>query len=176
MAILEFPAVYLLHGTGGSPEGSVRLLQAELAKCGAKQNYVRPLMPHSDPNVPPSESVQYLRDLRIPDGSLLVGISLGGLVAAKLQEVGRPDLHVICINSPTRAGETALHGWVKHRVSLYSSSDIVLAGRTNHWPLLTPEAHDIAWLDGHDIDPHSEALAHILASYMQAGLINLEGR
>jgi len=40
-------AVYLLHGTGGSPEGSVKHLEIELVKCGAQQNYVRPLLPHT---------------------------------------------------------------------------------------------------------------------------------
>jgi esterase/lipase len=31
----------------------------------------------------------------------VIGISLGGLLAAKLQEGGRRDLPVICISSPT---------------------------------------------------------------------------
>ena len=142
-----------------------------------QHNFLRPLLPHSDPTIAPSVSVSYLRDMGIPEGALIVGISLGGLVAAKLQEAGRPDLHVIAINSPTRAGDTALHAWMKHRVSLYSSSDRVLAGgRTNHWPLLTAEAHDIPWLDGHNIDPHIEALAHIISCYMETGYLNWECR
>jgi pimeloyl-ACP methyl ester carboxylesterase len=176
MVIPDFPAVYLLHGMGGSPDGSVKQLELELLMCGAKRNYVRPLLPHADRNVQPSKSVEYLRNLGIPNGVLVIGISLGGLVAAKFQESVRPDLYVFCINSPTWAGDTVLHEWMKHRVSLYSSSDEVIAGRTEKWPLLTAEAHDMAWLNGHDIDPHKEALAHIISCYMQAGLLNLEIR
>ncbi len=172
---MEFSAVYLLHGMAGSPNGSVLQLETELRRCAPNNTYLRPLMPHSNPTVAPSVSVSHLRGLGVPQGSLIIGISLGGLVAAKVQETGRPDLHVIAINSPTRAGDTALHAWMKHRVSLYCSSDRVLAGgRTDHWPLLTPEAHDIPWLDGHDIDPHSEALAHIISCYLQAGCLNWE--
>jgi pimeloyl-ACP methyl ester carboxylesterase len=176
MPLVEFPKVYLLHGMGGSPDGSVMKLEIELVKCGAQQNYVRPLMPHTDPNVAPSESVENLRGLEIPLGSLIIGHSMGGLVAAKLQEMGRPDLHVFCINSPTWAGDTELQVWMKHRVALYSSADVVIAGRTEDWPMLAEEAHDVEWLNGHDIDPHKEALAHIISCYLQAGYLNWECR
>jgi pimeloyl-ACP methyl ester carboxylesterase len=176
MPLVEFPAVYLLHGTGGSPEGSVRLLQIELEKCGAQQNYVRPLMPHTNPNVLPSASVEFLHNIGIPEGALLVGISLGGLVAAKFQESERPDLYVFCINSPTWAGDTELHVWMKHRASLYCSSDEVIAGRTEDWPLLAAEAHNLEWLNGHDTDPHKEELAYIIHCYLQAGFLNWENR
>jgi pimeloyl-ACP methyl ester carboxylesterase len=169
----NFPAVYLLHGMGGSPEGSVRLLQIELEKCEVKQNYVRPLMPHANPNVPPSESVEYLRSLNPPQGALIVGISMGGLVAAKLQELDRPDLHVIGINSPTHAGDTELLVCMKHRVSLYCSGDMVISGRTERWPQLA-EAYDLPWLTGHDTDKHKRALAFILRGYLEAGRISWE--
>jgi hypothetical protein len=176
MAVLNFPAVYLLHGRGGSPEGSVSLLQAELEKCGANFKYSRPLLPHTNPNVQPSKSVQYLRNLGIPDGALIVGISLGGLVGAKLQESERPDLHVFCIDSPTWAGDTELHVWMKHRVALYSSNDEVIGRRTEDWPLLSPEALDLNWLSGHDTDSHKEGLAYIIHCYIQAGCLNWECR
>jgi hypothetical protein len=130
-------------------------------------------MPHADPTVQPSGSVEYLRDLGIPDGALLVGISLGGLVAAKLQESERPDLHVFCINSPTWVVDTELHVRMKHRVSLYCSSDEVIAGRTEDW-LLLAEAYDIPWLKGHDIDPHKCALARLISCYIQTGCLNWE--
>jgi len=172
----DFPAIYLLHGTGGSPDGSVKQLETELVSCGEKQNYVRPLMPHANPNVLPSKSVQYLRDHGIPEGTLIIGISLGGLVAAKLQESARPDLHVFCVNSPTWAGDTELHVWMQHRVSLYSSSDEVIAGRTEDWPLLAAEAHDMAWLNGHDTDPHKSELAHLISCYIKAGCLNWGNR
>jgi len=162
MAAPQFPAVYLLHGTGGSPDGSVRLLQIEIVKLGVRQNFIRPRLPHSNPDVLPSESVPFLNDLAVPEGALLIGISLGGLVAAKLQESERDDLHVIAINSPTWAEDTELHVWKKHRASLYCSKDEVIAGRTGDWPLLAGDAHDLSWLDDHDTDPHKENLAYII--------------
>jgi len=173
---VEFSAVYLLHGMAGSPNGSVLQLELELRACAPNNTYVRPLMPHSDPTIAPSESVDHLFDLGIPEGALLVGISLGGLAAAKLQELERPDLHVICINSPTWTGDVELVVCVMHRVSLYCSNDEVIAGRTEDWPLLATEAHDLTWLDGHDIDPHKEALAHLINCYMRAGCLNWECR
>jgi pimeloyl-ACP methyl ester carboxylesterase len=173
---MEFSDVYLLHGMGGSPDGSVLHLESELRQYAPKNTYLRPLMPHSNPNGQPSESVEYLRNLGIPEGALLVGISLGGLVGAKLQESERPDLHVICINSPTWAGDTELHVWQKYRVSLYCSSDEVIAGRTQDWPLLAAEAHDLSWLNGHDTDPHKEGLAYLISCYLQAGCLNWENR
>ena len=162
---MTFPAIYLLHGRGGSPNGSVMQLEAELRGRGLKQNYFRPLMPHSDETVTPWTSLLHLRSLALPNGALIVGVSLGGLVAAKLQELERSDLHVICISSPTHVGETELNTRMKHRVALYSSADSVIAGRTDRWPQLA-EAHDLLWLD-HDTDKHKRALAQILCGYLE---------
>ena len=161
---IDFSAVYLLHGTGGSPNGSVLQLETELRACAPNQLYVRPPMPHSDPTAAPSISVSHLSELGIPHGALIIGISLGGLVAAKLQEEDRPDLHVICINSPTRAGDVVLKHQKIHRVSLYCSGDEVIAGRTEKWPQLA-EAYDLPWLT-HDTDPHKVTLAKILSEYI----------
>jgi predicted esterase YcpF (UPF0227 family) len=162
---VNFPAIFLLHGKGGSPNGSVSQLEAELRVCEPDQNYVRPLMPHSDPAEMPSISVGHLRSLGVPEGTLIIGISLGGLVAAKLQEMERPDLHVVCISSPTHADDVELIKRMEHRVALYSSADEVIAGRTERWPQLA-EAHDLRWLD-HDTDKHKRALVRILCAYVK---------
>jgi hypothetical protein len=119
-----------------SPNGSVSQLEAEMRVCEPEQNYVRPLMPHTDPKGPTWASVLHLRNISVPTGSLIIGISLGGLVAAKLQETERPDLHVICISSPTHAEEVELAKRMEHRVALYSSADEVISGRTEKWPEL----------------------------------------
>jgi hypothetical protein len=169
---MEFSAVYLLHGTGGSPNGSVLQLETELRVCVPEQLYVRPLMPHSDQTVAPSVSVSHLRDLAVPEGALIIGISLGGLVAAKLQETGRADLQVICINSPTWAGDVELRHRMNHRVSLYCSDDEVIAGRTEKWPQLAA-AYDLPWLTGHNTDSHKHALASILNDYLETGKVSL---
>jgi len=162
---MQFPAIYLLHGRGGSPNGSVSQLEAEMRVYEPEQNHVRPLMPHSDPAGTPLPSVLHLRGLDVPNGALIIGISLGGLVAAKLQEMERPDLHVICISSPTDAEDTELTIKMGHRVALYSSADEVISGRTERWPELA-EAYDLPWLD-HDTDKHKTPLGSILCAYVQ---------
>jgi predicted esterase YcpF (UPF0227 family) len=168
---VNFPAIYLLHGRGGSPNGSVMQLETELRGCEPKQNYLRPLMPHSDESVTPWTSVLHLRSLAVPNGSLIIGVSLGGLVAAKLQELERSDLHVICISSPTHAEDTELTMKMGRRVALYSSADEVISGRTERWPELA-EAYDLPWLD-HDTDKHKKALAYILCGYWKRLNISL---
>ena len=120
---MQFPAIYLLHGRGGSPNGSVSQLEAELRILEPNQSYIRPLMPHSEPAVTPLASVVHLRGFDVPSGALIIGVSLGGLVAAKLQELERPDLHVISISSPTHAEDTELTIKMGCRVALYSSAD-----------------------------------------------------
>lgn len=40
----------------------------------------------------------------VPEGSLVVGVGLGGLAAAMVQETKRPDLDVVCVSSPTSHG------------------------------------------------------------------------
>jgi predicted esterase YcpF (UPF0227 family) len=169
---VNFPAIYLLHGRGGSPNGSVMQLETELRGCEPEQNYFRPLMPHTDPVVTPLPSVLHLRGLDVPNGSLIIGVSLGGLVAAKLQEMERPDLQVICISSPSYAEDTELNRRMEHRVALYSSADEVISGRTERWPELA-EAYDLPWLD-HDTDKHKKALAHILCGYLKQLKVSLE--
>src|SRR3989304_6664233 len=98
---MRFAVIYLLHGKWGSPAGTVNKIQKAIEPLNPGVKFVRPLLPHHDPKCPAEKSVEFLRKLRIPEGSLLVGVSLGGMAAAKLQEEARPDLHVICISSPT---------------------------------------------------------------------------
>lgn len=174
MDTMELPAVCLLHGLGGSPNGSVFELERELEKLGQRRNYLRPPMPHGDPQIASVlPSVAYLAGLELPQGSLVVGISLGGLVAARLQETERADLHVVCINSPSWAGDVKLERRMERRFALYSSSDTVVAGRIAEWPLLA-EAYDLPWLTGHDTDPHKLRLAAILCGYIESGRIAAE--
>ncbi len=99
----------------------------------------------------------------IEPGALAVGISLGGLVAAKLQESGREDLHVICISSPTRDSGVELRRKLPHRVAFYLSEDEVIAGRTSRPDLA--QAYGLPWLS-HDTDAHKEALVHLIVPYM----------
>ncbi len=161
---MKYPKIYLLHGLGGSPNGSVNLLQKALVPAFPSSEFIRPLLPHNNYNIEePEKSVKFLEELDIPKGSLLIGISLGGLVAAKLQEESRSDLHVICISSPTRFKTITLKKKMPNRIVFYSSKDEVIADRVSNWSELA-ESHDLSWLD-HDTDPHTPKLVKLIQEY-----------
>ncbi|MFB3815672.1 MAG: alpha/beta fold hydrolase [Terriglobales bacterium] len=164
----KFPAVYLLHGKGGWPGGSVSQIETLLRPGFPELRYQRPALPHGRDKGerPAAESLALVRQLDLPQGALLVGISMGGLIAAALQEIEREDLHAICISSPTWAEGVELKRRVPNRVAFYSSADNVIAGRTEAWPALA-EAYDLPWLT-HDTDRHKHALARLIAAYMHA--------
>ena len=161
-------AVYLLHGKGGSPEGSVKKLEAALIKHWPGLQYFRPLLPHHDPAVSAEESVEALRHMEIPFGATLVGISLGGLVASKLQESGRPDLRVFAISSPTFADGVALESRQEHRTAIYSSKDGIISNRVSNWPALA-QAYDLDWLS-HNTDEHLEEIVRLFHWWLEGTL------
>jgi pimeloyl-ACP methyl ester carboxylesterase len=166
MATPRYASVYLLHGKGGSPDGSVLQLEGLLQKSFPQLRYQRPSLPHGREKGEQAaeRSVDFLRELQIEPGALLIGISLGGLVAARLQETGREDLDVICISSPTWADGVELHQRLPNRWALYSSEDEVIAGRTSRWPDLAEVDH-LPW-QTHDTDTNKEELARLLVPYM----------
>jgi pimeloyl-ACP methyl ester carboxylesterase len=159
---MKFDSIYLLHGKGGSPNGSVRLLEDALRALLDGAQFLRPSLPHSDYHRPAEDSVDFLHQMQIAPRALVVGISLGGLVAAKLQETGRPDLVVVCISSPTWADAVSLEQHVGDRTAIYSSTDTVIAGRTFEWPRLA-RAHDVPWLT-HNTDEHLPWLTPAIAA------------
>ena len=166
---MNFANIFLLHGKGGSPEGSVKQLEAALrphlhGSSSAPVLFHRPRLLHSSPTVPAEESLADLHMREIPKDSAVIGVSLGGLVAAKLQEEGREDLHVICISSPTWADGVRLEKRPSNRVAFYSSADEVIADRTDDWPKLA-QALDLGWLT-HDTDAHKLALARLALAYL----------
>ncbi len=174
MAIQQFTTVYLLHGLGGWPGGSVLQVEGLLRESFPELRYVRPSLPHGREKgeQPAERSLDFLEKLGMEPASLVVGISLGGLVAAKLQESGREDLRVICISSPTFAFGLDLERKMPNRLAFYSSRDEVIAGRTARWPDLA-EAYDLPWLT-HDTDAHKHALARLIAAYVTGSDIHRE--
>jgi pimeloyl-ACP methyl ester carboxylesterase len=164
--VIGVPAVYLVHGKGGSPNGTVAKLQECLQQDWPELKYIRPALPHGDPAVPAEVSVEFLRNLPLETESLVVGISLGGLVAAKLQEESRPDLHVICISTPTWADGVKLLRRAEHRISFYSVADEVISDRIENWPRLA-EAYEFPWLD-HDTDKHLAPLTRLVGAYLRS--------
>ena len=156
--------IYLLHGKGGSPQGSVSKLEPLLIAAHPEFLYHRLLMPHHDPRVLAQESVEYLREFNLPHEAWVIGISLGGLVAAEIQEESRPDLHVACVSSPTWADGVHLRKRPDRRVAIYSSNDEVIAGRVSDWPNLA-DAHDLPWLT-HDTDAHKQRISELLTHWV----------
>lgn len=134
--------VYLLHGKGGSPEGSVRKLQEVLEKHWQGVKFIRPSLPHRHPAIPAEASVEYLQGLGISAGSLLIGISLGGLVAAQLRVCAPEGLYVIAISAPAFPDGVELKRRAKRRVVFYSLSDPVTKDRNRLWPLLADYSCD----------------------------------
>lgn len=161
--------VYLLHGKGGSPNGTVKKLAEVLEPRWPQLTFIRPEMAHHDPEAPAEASVEQLRQMDLPQNALLVGISLGGTVAAALQELGRDDLHVIAVSSPTWADGVTLRQCPQRRVALYSSNDEVIAARVADWPKLAAISRDFAWLT-HNTDQFLEPLARLFAWYLEGNL------
>jgi hypothetical protein len=97
-----------IDAKGGRPDGSALLLEELLRTQFPISTFVRPRLLHSNSEITADDSLENLRHLDIPQGSMVIGISLGGLLAAKLQESGRNDLGVVCISSPTWADGVSL--------------------------------------------------------------------
>ena len=106
--------------------GTVAKIETALELHWPGLEYVRPLLPHHDPSARAEESVTFLLQENIPHIALVLGVSLGGLVAARLQELGREDLQVIAISSPTWAGGVRLQKRAARRLAFYSSRDAVI--------------------------------------------------
>lgn len=162
----SIPAVYLLHGKGGSPNGTVKKLADVLEPRWPQLSFVRPEMAHHDPEALAERSVEQLVQMNLPQNALLVGVSLGGTVAARLQEVGRDDVHVIAISAPTWADGAVLRERAQRRVALYSSNDEVIAERVADWPKLADLCRDCDWLM-HDTDQYLEPLAKMFGWYLE---------
>jgi pimeloyl-ACP methyl ester carboxylesterase len=157
--------IYFFHGKGGRPEGSVRQIEELLEPVFPAARFSRPALLHGDPSVRAEESLAALRQLEIPEGTIIIGISLGGLLAARLQETSRSDLRVVAISSPTWADSVKLAAHPPGRLALYSSSDEVILGRTRQWPDLA-DSQDLPWLT-HDTDVHKHRLVPLIAAWLR---------
>jgi pimeloyl-ACP methyl ester carboxylesterase len=162
--------IWLIHGRAGSPDGSSLALEELLRPEFPHAQFSRPLLPHTDAEVSAEDSLEALREIEIPQGAWIIGISLGGLLAARLQETGRDDLQVLALSAPTWVDNVHLARKPPNRVAMYSSNDEVLGGGTEHnrtvdWPRLA-EAHDFPWLT-HDTKAHKLRIAPLLAAWLR---------
>ena len=133
--------------------------------------FVRPLLPHHNPQIAADITVEHLLQMQIPSGALVLGINLGGVVAAKAQESGRDDLTVLAISSPTWTDGVHLERLAERRLAFYSSNDDIIASRTADWPLLASFAWDFEWLT-HDSDQHLRQIARFFDWYLEGMLLN----
>jgi pimeloyl-ACP methyl ester carboxylesterase len=154
--------IYVLHGRGGSPEGSARTI-ANLLPSGLPP-IIRPVLSHSDPAVSAEDS--YVQFGLLPN-SLVIGISLGGLLAAKFQE-DHPDfgLKVVTLVSPTHAEGLAITRMRPDLIALYSTEDPVIGTRAN-WEHFTDDAFNVPWMSNHDVDHQKYSIGLFLTEMLQ---------
>jgi pimeloyl-ACP methyl ester carboxylesterase len=165
---VSFDKILLLHGKGGSPEGSVKDIETLLRKHYPQKpasSFQRPRLLHADGEILAEQSLAELRKSDIAKGTVVIGVSLGGLLAAKLQEQGHEDLRIVCLNSPTWADAVRLERRMPERIAFYSSDDPVIAGRTQYWPRLAT-AYDLPWLT-HDTSAHARELTPLIVAYLE---------
>lgn len=160
--------IFFLHGKGGSTIGTIRILRDAMLPCLNDPPEIRLL------DFPSATADEYYAAVlavaaKFPTGSMLVGVSLGGLVAAKLQQDRRPDLTVVALASPTFADGVSLtkRGTPK-LYALYSHADSVVGERTN-WGDFTLDHADVNWMSDHGIDPQRYSVALVLSDFIEHG-------
>ena len=167
--MFPIPAVYLIRGKDESPGGPVKKLQAVLEQHWPGLTFIRPDTPFYDTKRPAEVAVKELLRMAMPQGSLLVGVGLGGLVAARLQELGREDLQVIAVSSPTWEDEVILRRCAERRLAFYSSQDRIIRSRVANWSQLASFSQDLDWLDP-ETDRHLKYVARIFDWYVEGTL------
>jgi pimeloyl-ACP methyl ester carboxylesterase len=163
----RFAGHYILHDRG-SPDDTDKLADIMAKKLGTDYYFFKRPQPPYEFNEEVSSTVSYrwLTTYFLPDtliNSVIFGVGLGGLLAAKLQEdYPARNLSVVAINSPTTEGLISLTGSVKGRVALYSSVYPTLTD----WAKFAPQVYDVPWLQ-HGIKNTKYALAYLMSAYMK---------
>jgi pimeloyl-ACP methyl ester carboxylesterase len=160
--------IFFLHGKGGSSSGTIKLLRDTLLPCFTDAPQITLL------DFPSGTAGEYYAGLlaaadKFPPGSMLVGVSLGGLVAAKLLQDHRPDLTVVALASPTYADGLALTKRnTPNLYALYSHNDQVVGDRIN-WEDFTHDHADVDWMADHRIDLQRYNVALVLSDLIVHG-------
>ena len=158
--------LFFLHGQGGSSNGTIRLLRDAMLPCLTIPPQIALL------DFPSSTADEYYAAVlsvadKFPTGSMLVGVSLGGLVAAKLLQSHRPDLSVVALASPTFAdGVLLTKGTTLNLYALYSHADPVVGDRTN-WSKYAAEHADVPWMSDHNLDGVKNRIGLLLADFLE---------
>ncbi len=160
--------IFFLHGKGGSSNGTIRLLRDALLSYLTNPPQITLL------DFPSGTADEYFAAVlavadKFPTGSMLVGVSLGGLVAAKLLQDNRPGLTVVALASPTFADGISLKKRITPSLyALYSHADPVVGERTN-WGDYTADHADADWMSDHNLDPVKNRIAFLLSDFLENG-------
>jgi len=166
----RFTGHYFLHDRG-APEDAERIADIMAKKVGVGSEFFKlPLPPYQfNESASALESYQWLRRDLLPEvmnDSVIFGIGLGGLLAARLQEdFPAKNISVVAINSPTTEGAISLANPMYGRIAIYSSACTPIKNYCN-WRQFTPQAYDLPWLV-YGIKNTKFGLAYLLTSYMQ---------
>jgi hypothetical protein len=184
MDFSRFKCHYLFHDRGDTTNGLVEKLENIVIQTADKSGCTEPLFKR--PPLPYGfkedgsalESYRWLRTYLIPElitNSVIFGIGLGGLLAAKLQEdFLSTGISVVAFNSPLIEGAVGLSGaLVRNRVGIYSSGYSPISDRVAQWPGVASQVYDVPWLQ-HGAALPKYAISHLIASYMKTESIAAE--
>jgi hypothetical protein len=167
---MRYSTVYLFHGRGSSSVGVMHTLSLILQRKVGGVTLIRPNdMPHARLETSPLEAYAELAPYvsLIQPKSLIVGVELGGLLAAKLQQ-DQPDLElgVVAVSSPTHAEGLGLrHIQSPGLTALYSGLDPVM--KDMDWTPYAGNLIDVPWLRDHNVNRHKYSLADILKAVIE---------
>jgi pimeloyl-ACP methyl ester carboxylesterase len=173
----RFAGHYILHDRG-TPDDSDKLAEIMSKKLGTDYYFFkRPQPPYEfNEDVDVELAYRWVKTYFLPDtliNSVILGIGIGGLLAAKLQEdFPARNLSVIAVNAPTAEGSISLEESPEGRVALYSSLYSPLASHCD-WSNYATQAYDAVWLS-HGIKNTKYALAYLLSAYMRQEDISTE--
>jgi hypothetical protein len=177
MDFTRFRGHYLLHDRG-TPEDVERLARIMAGKVGTDYDFFkRPQPPYEfKEDASALESYRWLSSSLlpvVPSNSVIFGIGLGGLLAAKLQEdYPAKRLSVVAVNAPCFEASINLNNTVPNRIAIYSSAYTPISGR-NDWGRYAGQAYDVPWLQ-HGIKYTKYGLAYLLTAYMQIENLAIE--
>src|ERR1700739_409940 len=179
MEFSRFKCHYLFYdrNDNGLTEKLESIVTQTATKAGCEEPlFKRPQLPYGfNDDGSAADSYNWLRRYLLPDmiqfqNVLVVGIGLGGLLAAKLQEEFATNINVMTFNAPLVEGISLNGSLVRNRVSIYSS---LYSPLCSQWMRVAPQTYDVPWLQ-HGTNLPKLALAHLIASYMKAENIGIE--
>lgn len=151
--------VYLFPGLQDEPNGRPLQLQNALSPL-LRGMFIRPRMRYSEEFNVAATICDWAQN-RIPAGSMIIGLGIGGTLACALQDY-TPNLTVFAINSPTAIQGYEVHpsGHPGRRVTLYNQENPVLMGHQD-WEGRCDEHHHLPFLD-HEAEDQFPLLATLI--------------